>query len=81
MQTGSLVVDSIVLDNCVIGRHCRIRRTILDENVTLPDGMTVGYDAKQDGARHHVSETGIVVVTSHSGATLVQGCPLEGATA
>ena len=81
VQSGSLVEDSIVLDNCVIGRNCRIRRTILDENVTLPDGMTVGYDVKQDGTRHHVSETGIVVVTSRSVDTPVQACWLQGATA
>ena len=68
--SGSIVEDSIVLDNCIIGRHCRIRRTILDENVTLDDGVSVGHNLEQDRARHHVTETGIVVVTSPSAKSM-----------
>jgi glucose-1-phosphate adenylyltransferase len=66
VRSGSVIEDSIVLDNCIIGRQCRIRRTIVDENVTLPDGVNVGYSLEQDRARHHVTESGIVVVTSRS---------------
>jgi len=66
VQSGSVVEDSVVLDNCIIGRQCRIRRSILDENVTLADGVSVGYDLEQDRARHNVTESGIVVVTSRS---------------
>jgi ADP-glucose pyrophosphorylase len=69
--SGSVVKDSIVLDNCIIGRQCRIRRTIVDENVTLADGVNVGYDLEQDRARHHVTDTGIVVVTSRSGNRMI----------
>ncbi|HVU46752.1 MAG TPA: glucose-1-phosphate adenylyltransferase [Terracidiphilus sp.] len=57
----SLVEDSIVLDNCVIGAGCKIRRAILDEGVTIPDGQRIGYDAEEDRRKHHVSESGIVV--------------------
>jgi glucose-1-phosphate adenylyltransferase len=71
VQSGSLVEDSIVLDNCIIGRQCKIRRTIVDENVTLADGVSVGYDLEQDRARHHVTETGIVVVTSRSADRMI----------
>jgi ADP-glucose pyrophosphorylase len=49
-----------------IGRQSRIRRAILDENVTLGDGVSVGYDLEQDRVCHHVTETGIVVVTSRT---------------
>jgi glucose-1-phosphate adenylyltransferase len=66
VQSGSVVEDSVVLDSCIIGRQCRIRRSILDENVTLADGVSIGYDLEQDRARHHVTESGIVVVTSRS---------------
>src|SRR5438067_2715092 len=60
---GSLIEDSIVLDNCVIGSGCRIRRAILDEGVRVPDGECIGYGAEQDRSRYHVTDSGIVVVT------------------
>jgi glucose-1-phosphate adenylyltransferase len=66
VQSGGFVEDSIVLDNCIIGLQCRIRRAILDENVTLGDGVSVGYKLEQDRACYHVTETGIVVVTSRT---------------
>lgn len=62
----SSVEDSIVLDNCTIGRDCRVRHAILDENVVVPDGTRIGYDLGDDRIHHHVSGTGIVVVTSGS---------------
>jgi glucose-1-phosphate adenylyltransferase len=30
--------------------------------VRIPEGTTVGYDLDQDKRRHHVTESGIVVV-------------------
>ena len=59
----SSIEGSIILDNCTIGRHCRIRHAILDENVAVPDGTRIGYDLDSDRKQHHVSDTGIVVVT------------------
>lgn len=69
ISSGSIVDDSIVLDNCTIGRQCKIRRVILDENVTVEDGVSIGYDLDHDRACHYVTETGIVIVTSGSGTT------------
>jgi len=34
-----------------IGRNCRVRNAILDRNVTLLDGVVIGYDRKADEAR------------------------------
>ena len=62
----SSVEDSIVLDNCTIGRDCRVRRAILDENVVVPDGTRIGCNLDYDRIHHHVSGTGIVVVTRGS---------------
>lgn len=66
LRSGALVENSIIFDNCIIGRQCQIRRAILDENVTLKDGASIGYDLERDRASHHVTETGIVVVTSRT---------------
>jgi glucose-1-phosphate adenylyltransferase len=62
----SVIEDSIILDNCQIGRHCRIQRAIVDENVVIPDGFRIGQDPESDRIHHHVSATGIAVVTSRS---------------
>jgi glucose-1-phosphate adenylyltransferase len=62
----SVIEDSVVLDSCIVGRHCKIRRTILDENVTVQDGECIGHDLEHDRIRHHVTATGIVVVTNSS---------------
>ncbi len=62
VHTGAVVEDSIILDNCDIGRHAKIRRAILDKNVRIPEGTTIGYDLEQDRKLHHVTESGIVVV-------------------
>lgn len=66
LRSGAVVENSIIFDNCIIGRQCQIRRAILDENVTLRDGASIGYDLERDRASHHVTETGIVVVTSRT---------------
>jgi glucose-1-phosphate adenylyltransferase len=62
VHSGALVEESVVLDNCEIGRRTRIRRAILDKNVSVPDDGTTGYDIERDRRLYHVSETGIVVV-------------------
>jgi glucose-1-phosphate adenylyltransferase len=62
----SVIEDSVVLDNCVVGQQCKIRRAILDENVTVRDGDYIGHDLEHDRIRHHVTDTGIVVVTRSS---------------
>jgi glucose-1-phosphate adenylyltransferase len=62
VHSGALVEESVVLDNCDIGRRTRIRRAILDENVSVPDDAVIGYDIESDRRLYRVSETGIVVV-------------------
>ena len=42
--SGALVEDSIMFDNCVIGRRSRVRRAILDKNVHVPEDASIGYD-------------------------------------
>ena len=63
--SGALVEDSIIFDNCVIGRRARIRRAILDKNVRVPEDAMIGYDTEQDKVLYHVTESGIVVVEGH----------------
>jgi len=63
VHTGALVEGCVIMDNCDIGRHAKVRRAILDKNVRIPENATVGYDLDADRARGwHVTESGIVVI-------------------
>jgi glucose-1-phosphate adenylyltransferase len=62
VHAGATVEDSVILDNCDIGRRSRVRRAILDKNVRVPEDAMIGYDAVQDAKLYHVTESGIVVV-------------------
>ena len=56
------VEDSILFDDVEIGRHCKIRRAIIDKHVKVPPHTEIGYDEAADRARFTVSPEGIVVV-------------------
>ena len=61
------VESSLVFPNAEIGRHSRIRRTIVDQDVLLPERTEIGFDPELDRQRgHFVTESGIVVVHQDS---------------
>ncbi len=63
INSFSTIEDSILFDGVIIGRHCRIRRAIIDKYVEIPQGTTIGYDPEEDRRRNHVvSEQGITVI-------------------
>lgn len=62
VNSYAYVTDSIIFNNCNIGRHARIRRTIIDKNVHVPEGIEIGFDPETDKKRFKVTETGIVVI-------------------
>ncbi len=57
------VDSSIVFSHVNIGRHCRIRKAIIDRDVHIPEGTVIGYDHEADRQRYFVTDTGITVVT------------------
>jgi glucose-1-phosphate adenylyltransferase len=57
------VDSSILFSHVNVGRHCRIRNAILDRDVHVPEGTTIGYDMEADRQHYFVTETGITVVT------------------
>ena len=62
INSYAVVEDSIVFENVNIGRHCKIRRAIVDKHVDIPAGTTIGYDLDKDRRQFHVSESGIVII-------------------
>jgi glucose-1-phosphate adenylyltransferase len=65
VHSGAMVEDSILFDNCDIGRRARVRRAILDKNVRIPEDALIGYDLEYDRQLYHVTESGIVVIEGH----------------
>jgi glucose-1-phosphate adenylyltransferase len=65
VNSYSLVEDSILFENVTIGRSAKIRKAIIDKNISIPDGTEIGYDHDEDRRRgYRVTESGIVVVSS-----------------
>lgn len=64
IEDGSRVENSVILPSVSIGRHCTIRRCIIDENCTIPDGTRIGYDPDADRKRFWTTRGGIVLVTA-----------------
>lgn len=62
VNSWSEVHDSILLENVEIGRHCEIRRAIIDKNVVIPPGTKIGVDPEADKKRFQITESGLVVI-------------------
>jgi len=64
IHAGAVVEDSVIFDNCDIGRRARVRRAILDKNVHILDDADVGYDLEKDMRLYgaHVTDSGLVVI-------------------
>jgi glucose-1-phosphate adenylyltransferase len=63
VERDALVEKSIVLDDVNVEPGVRIRRAIIDKEVRIQSGASVGYDLEADIRRGcTISDTGIVVV-------------------
>jgi glucose-1-phosphate adenylyltransferase len=65
VHTGANIDESVIFDNCDIGRHAKVRRAILDKNVKVPEGVEIGYNLDDDRKKYYVSDSGIVVIEGH----------------
>jgi glucose-1-phosphate adenylyltransferase len=63
VNSYAVVEDSILFEGVDVGRHCRIRRAIIDKDVRIPAHTTVGYDLEHDRKRGFtITESGVVVI-------------------
>lgn len=64
VNSYSVLEQTVVLPKVRIGRHCKIRKAIIDEGCDVPEGTVIGYDAEQDKANgFRVTAKGVVLVT------------------
>jgi glucose-1-phosphate adenylyltransferase len=65
VNSFSYITDSIIMNNCNIGRHAKIRRAIIDKNVNVPEGYEIGFDLKSDKKKFTLTESNIVVIAKN----------------
>jgi glucose-1-phosphate adenylyltransferase len=63
VNSYSEVDASIIFSHVNIGRHCRIRRAIIDRDVHIAEGTVIGYDPVEDKRRYFVTPSGLTIVT------------------
>ena len=59
---GSRVEESLLLPDVSIGARCHVRRAVVEQDTVLPEGTSVGIDARADRERFHVTDGGITIV-------------------
>jgi glucose-1-phosphate adenylyltransferase len=59
---GAEIEDSVFMSRVCVREGARIRRAIIDKDVDVPAGETIGYDLERDNKRFHVTDGGVVVV-------------------
>jgi glucose-1-phosphate adenylyltransferase len=63
LHSFSFIEDSIVLPNVRVGRHCVLKKCIIDKNCVIPEGMQVGVNLEEDLKRFRVTPSGITLVS------------------
>src|ERR1700719_2856230 len=61
VNSYSEIESSILFSHVNVGRSCRIRKAIVERDVHISEGTTIGYDAEADRERYFVTDSGITV--------------------
>lgn len=59
----SQLEDAVVLPECIINRHARLKKVVIDRGVAIPEGLVVGEDPELDAKRFRRTESGICLIT------------------
>ncbi len=60
------VTDSILMEGVNVGRHAKIRKSIIDKFVEIPPGIEIGYNLEEDRKKFYVSPEGVVVIPKNA---------------
>lgn len=63
VHSHSSIEDSIILPNVEVGRHCVLKKCIVDKNSRIPEGTVIGVDPAEDKKRYRVTDSGVTLVT------------------
>ena len=59
----SLIEDSVLLPEVVVGRNVILKRAVVDNGCIIPDGFRAGVNPDADRTRFHVTPRGITLIT------------------
>ncbi|HCK68002.1 MAG TPA: glucose-1-phosphate adenylyltransferase, partial [Nitrospina sp.] len=62
IDSGAAVINSLLMDRVKIGKNCKINMAIIDKDVEVPPGTTLGYDLEQDKKRFFVDDESNIIV-------------------
>jgi glucose-1-phosphate adenylyltransferase len=62
VRSWSTVEESVIFQGVEVGRHCKVKKAIIDKNNIIPPGTAIGCDPDEDKKRFTVTPRGIVVV-------------------
>ena len=63
VHSYSNVEDSVLLPNVTVSRSATLKRVVVDKNCVIPEGLTVGINAKEDRKNFFVTNKGITLIT------------------
>ena len=55
--------ECVVLPNVDIGRHCRIKKAVIDKGCMIPPHTVIGENIEEDRRRYFVTDDDVVLVT------------------
>ena len=61
-RSWTTIEESVIIDDVIVGRHCKIKKAIIDKHNVIPSYTEIGYSPKEDAKRFTVTPRGIVVV-------------------
>jgi len=70
----SLIEDSVLLPDVVVGRNVILKRVVVDNGCFIPDGFQVGVNPDADRARLHVTDLGITLITPECSVSRLIRC-------
>ncbi|MEM5786040.1 MAG: glucose-1-phosphate adenylyltransferase [Syntrophobacteraceae bacterium] len=62
VRSWAEVDESVIMDDVEVGRHCRIKKAIIDKHNIIPPNTEIGINPQADRERFTVTARGIVVV-------------------
>jgi glucose-1-phosphate adenylyltransferase len=64
IDSGAAVINSLIMDRVKVGKNCKINMAIIDKDVNIPEGVSIGYNLEEDKKRFFVDEESNIIVIS-----------------
>jgi glucose-1-phosphate adenylyltransferase len=63
LNSYSFLEETVVLPDAEIGRHCHIKKAVIDKGCSIPPHTIIGQNHQEDAKHFYVTESGVVLVT------------------